>query len=296
MRLFWNDADLRDPFIRAIADTVLTHLERAESPRAGDAVLYPHDVRDSLVSLPDIVEHAERARRSGRRLLVFQISDTTVPIASPNTLVFRTSMLRSKRLPHEHVLPYVWGAVPDRMRSCERWQRPCWTRGEAPPIVGFCGCPNTHPLRKRVLNTLQDRLPCRFLLRDRFWAGAPHDPTVVREFFENILATDLTLAVRGIGNFSHRFYQTLSCGRAPLLVGHDAVMPYEGVESIDWDDVAVRVEADRLDGIESAIERFRERARDHRDLSQRILDVHGRYFTPEAFADHLVRHRDRYLA
>ena len=295
MKLLWNDEDLRDPFIRTIASTVLVHLDRADRVEDADAILYPRDVRDPLASLPDIVVHAESARRLDRRLLVLQVSDSTVPIPVPNTVVFRTSMLKSRRLPHEHVLPYVWDGVPDEMRSCNNWQRPCWTRGSAPPVVGFCGCPHTHPLRKRVVDALPERLPCRFLLRDRFWAGAPHDPSVVRAFFENILATDLTLAVRGAGNFSHRFYQTLSCGRVPLLIEHDAAMPYEGVEELPWDEMVVRVEARRLDEIESAIERFRERARDETDLSQRILDLHRRHFTPEAFARHLARHRDRYL-
>ena len=82
----------------------------------------------------------------------------------------------------------------------------------------------------------------------------------------------------------------------PLLIEHDAAMPCEGVEELPWDEMVVRVEARRLDEIESAIERFRDRVRGERDLSQWILDLHRRHFTPEAFARHLVRHRDRHLA
>lgn len=289
MRVFWNPAELRDPFVRTIADTVLVHLERAAHPEDGDVVLYPFDVRDSLASLPRLLEHAEAARRIGRRLLVFQISDTTVPLPVPNTVVFRTSLLRSKRLPHEHPLPYVWDSIrPDLL---EELRRP---RPDA-LLIGFCGCPATHPVRQRVVRDLPRRLPCRFLLRDRFWAGAPHDPNVVRAFFDNILATSLTLAVRGAGNFSHRLYQTLSCGRSPLLVDTDCVLPYEGLDPLPWEEILVRVEATRLDEIATAVERFHERTRHDVSLPSRIERLHRTYFTPAGLADHLARHREHYL-
>lgn len=313
MKIHWEPRDLRDPFVRTIANTVLVHLERAASPEACDLILHPFDVRCSLESLPRIVAHAEEAKRLGRRLLVFQVSDTCVPIAAPKTLVFRTSLPRSRRLPHEHLLPYVWDPVPTAIlaahapnaENAENTENaeisstaetaPSWIDRADLPVVGFCGCPDTHPLRRRVIDRLPASLPCRFLLRDRFWAGAPHDPKVVRAFFDNILATSLTLVVRGAGNFSHRLYQTLSCGRSPLLVDTDCVLPYEGLDPLPWEEILVRVEATRLDEIATAVERFHERTRIDASLPSRIERLHRTYFTPAGLADHLARHREHYL-
>lgn len=290
MRVFWNPSRLQGHFVRTIAATVLVHLERVALPEAADLVLYPFDVRDSLASLPRVVEHAEAARRIGGRLLVFQVSDTTVPLPVPNTVVFRTSLKRSRRLPHEHLLPYVWDSIPAGL--LEELRRP--PPGES--TVGFCGCPSTHPIRQRIVRNLPALLPCRFILRDRFWAGKPHDRTVVREFFENILATDLTLAVRGAGNFSHRFYQTLSCGRTPLFIDTDCLLPYEGLEPLPWEEILVKVDVTRLDEIVPAVERFHARTRGDDSLASRLESLHRKYLTPTGLAEHLVRHREHYLA
>ena len=42
---------------------------------------------------------------------------------------------------------------------------------------------------------------------------------------------------RGNGNFSMRFYQTLSCGRIPILLNTDMRLPFE--EEIKWNDIIV---------------------------------------------------------
>ena len=42
---------------------------------------------------------------------------------------------------------------------------------------------------------------------------------------------------RGNGNFSMRFYQTLSCGRIPVLLNTDMVLPFS--DEIDWESLIV---------------------------------------------------------
>ena len=52
------------------------------------------------------------------------------------------------------------------------------------------------------------------------------------EFYNNILESQYVLCVRGAGNFSVRFYETLMMGRIPLYVHTDGYLPLSNV--IDW--------------------------------------------------------------
>jgi hypothetical protein len=47
---------------------------------------------------------------------------------------------------------------------------------------------------------------------------------------------------RGTGNFSMRFYQTLSCGRIPILLNTDILLPFEN--EIDWNDIIIFADTD----------------------------------------------------
>ena len=49
------------------------------------------------------------------------------------------------------------------------------------------------------------------------------------QYIDNILKSDLSLAVRGDANISCRFYEILSLGRVPLFVDTDCVLPMENV-------------------------------------------------------------------
>lgn len=55
---------------------------------------------------------------------------------------------------------------------------------------------------------------------------------VYGEFVENLVGNDYTLAARGAGNFSYRFYEALAAGRIPILVDTDVKLPFE--DQIEW--------------------------------------------------------------
>ncbi len=82
-----------------------------------------------------------------------------------------------------------------------------------------------------------------FIYRNQYRAGAksPEDleKTTV-EYYENILNSDYVLCVRGAGNFSVRFYETLMMGRIPIFVNTDCLLPFE--EQINWKNHVVWVE------------------------------------------------------
>ena len=52
------------------------------------------------------------------------------------------------------------------------------------------------------------------------------------EYWNNMLLAPFTLCVRGNGNFSVRFYETLALGRIPILIDTDCVLPLD--KEINW--------------------------------------------------------------
>lgn len=97
-------------------------------------------------------------------------------------------------------------------------------------------------LRRKILNIISDdlRIKDQFIIRDKFRAGVQiNDRTktveserVVNDFFGNVSASQYVVCVRGYGNFSIRFYETLACGRIPLLIDTDTRLPFD--DCIDY--------------------------------------------------------------
>lgn len=82
-----------------------------------------------------------------------------------------------------------------------------------------------------------------YVLRQKYRAGANHNQIKKKiteeEFKENIKHNLFTFCMRGGGNFSIRFYETLAQGRIPLYLETDAQFPL--ADKINWDDHLLRV-------------------------------------------------------
>lgn len=96
---------------------------------------------------------------------------------------------------------------------------------------------STSYLRAKMLNQLEANadIDCHFITRKQYRAGITknkeaHETTA--EFYNNILGSQYVLCVRGAGNFSVRFYETLMMGRIPLYVHTDGYLPL--TDDIDW--------------------------------------------------------------
>lgn len=96
--------------------------------------------------------------------------------------------------------------------------------------------------RAHYLKMLQNdpELHCRFILRNKYRAGA-EDVEMLKqttsEFYKNISETLYTFNIRGVGNFSVRFYETLAMGRIPVLVNTECRLPLH--EEVDWNAHAI---------------------------------------------------------
>ena len=96
---------------------------------------------------------------------------------------------------------------------------------------------STSYLRASLLKVLEisPEIDTRFIKRKQYRAGITknketHNSTT--EFYTNILQSQYVLCVRGAGNFSVRFYETLMMGRIPLYIHTDGYLPLS--DEIDW--------------------------------------------------------------
>lgn len=106
-------------------------------------------------------------------------------------------------------------------------------------------------------------------------------------FINNIIESDYTLCVRGIGNNSIRFFEALCCGRIPLFINTDSVLPFDF--SIDWKKLCIWVEEKDLNKIEELIINFHENISEEEfiQLQKKLRLLWEEYFTPEGFFKNL---------
>lgn len=246
---------------------------------------------------------ARRMRRAGKRLLVFIDSDEYDPLPFPDAVEFRTSLLRSRRRSCEFAAP-AWNVDFVTMYCAGKLQ----PRSKAEtPVIGFCGVPEPE-VRREALDHLTSYPAVRtnFLLRTAFYGGSitwtkvagmtapvwnePLGRVVRDQFLNNMLASDYVLSVRGRGNFSHRFYETLICGRIPVFVDTDCLLPYHDL--IDWRRYCVWCDQSELSQIGPMISEFHSRLspEEFMELQRACRRLWEDRLSPQGFFAHFHEH------
>lgn len=193
-----------------------------------DLVLYPSLLREQ-VDIGKKLEEIARKFRYSEPVIVNLLSDYEGRYSAPeNLLILRTSIRRSQRSKNEWPLPYLWEGRDETFTPCSHLHH---------PSIGFCGVNNEYRSALISAFSKDSRIKSSFIVRDAFWGGKPHDPMLMEEFWNNMLAHPFALAPRGAGNFSMRFYQALSAGRIPVLLNTDMVLPLE--DKIDWHEAII---------------------------------------------------------
>jgi hypothetical protein len=153
---------------------------------------------------------------------------------------------------------------------------------------------NNHPFSTRAAAleavSRSHDVQTNFILRDKWFNGAFEGGRLNRalmdesrrEYVENIFGSDYVLCTRGSGNYSIRFYETLSSGRIPVFVNTDCVLPFE--EWVDWKQYCVWVEARDVSHIPDKVaefheslspDEFKDRQRASRGLWEEWLSPYG---------------------
>jgi Exostosin family len=251
-------------------------------------------------------EFLARANEAVRPTSVFFSSDSDDPLPFEPTTVIRTSLYRSDRRLNEFAQPAWSEDFVERYLGNQLVLRTkC-----AKPVVGFCGLVPRAPLafvrrmfgrsvgsdstiRTTALRVL-DREPAvetNFLRRAQFLGGAlasgTFDPTIMlrarEEYVRNMVESDYIVCARGAGNFSYRLYETLSCGRIPVFVDTDCVLPYDFL--VDWRDYCVWVDEADIGRAGELVADFHERRteKEFEDLQRSCRHLWEEYIRPEGF-------------
>ena len=260
----------------------------------------------------EVARVAAAARAAGKPTAVFAGGDEYAAIPEA-ALALETSLVRSRRRPNEFGLPawsedFVSAHLGGELRVRQKG---------AKPVVGFCGLAprrrrfigrlRTHAahagIRGRALQLLRahDAVATNFLERAQFLGGAVAGGAVdvatmqrVRlEYVRNMVESDYVLCARGAGNFSYRLYETLSCGRIPVFVDTDCVLPLDF--AADWRAHCVWVDESELDSIGDRVAEFHEALGDDEfvDLQRACRRFWEEYVAPEGFFAHFHEHLGR---
>lgn len=209
-----------DRFDRYIAKG--TELFRMESLQGADIAVYPAPPTRN----PDAFRAFQEMTFPKPLLVFFNDDSDEVLEYREGTTVLRTSFYKSTQRPSEFALP-GW-SMDYGTFAARKWSEK--------PTVGFCGQVYPLDVRQAALDALETdpRVGKRFIRRDKFWGGwiaggrrGEVGQQVRREFLQNMEGSDYILCARGGGNFSYRLYETMMCGRIPVLVDTDCVLPYD---------------------------------------------------------------------
>jgi hypothetical protein len=312
---FWgkNPEDPADPNSGRFDRYAETGAALFELAALDDADLAVFPVGWSETAAPAVESFVESARTAGKPAAVFIGADEHKTVPHEGALVFQTSLLGSHRGSNEYAQP-AWSE--DFVTAHLGGRLPIRRRGRR-PVVGFCGLApsrrgllnrlRAHPthttIRARALRLLSDHqgVETNFVERERFLGGAIRrgrlDVTAMRrvreEYVRNMVESDYILCSRGAGNFSYRLYETLSCGRIPVFVDTDCVLPYDFVAP--WREHLVWVDESELASLGDRVAAFHEALsdREFEDLQRSCRRLWDEYIAPEGFFTRFHEHLAR---
>lgn len=251
---------------------------------------------------------SEEAKKHGKSLLIFFNNDSDESVPLENVIVFRTSFYRSSRKKNEFAVP---GWSVDFLQRYMSGELQIRQKGPV-PVVGYCGyldyvdpglrniiyrtrllfegnLKSGVALRGAAVRTLlrDRRVKMNFIQRKSFMGGC--NQTARKEYVNNMMNSDYSLVVRGAGNFSYRFYEVLSCGRIPIFVDSDCVLPFDHL--IDWRNYGVWVDSKDIRSIGDRIDEFHRNisGTDFEELQRSTRRVYEEWLSPTAFHRNLWR-------
>lgn len=205
--------------------------------------------------------------------IIIIVDDYENKLKNPkDKIILRTSLCKSLTQKNEYPMPFVWRnynyvePLTVKMSTVNELQK---------PKIGFCGSIKPYKYRKKFLELMEkdERLDCDFIKKPKY------NGTLTDEFVNCIQNNHFTFCNRGAGNFSMRFYEVLSCGRIPILINTNLILPFNNV--IDWDDIIImgNTYTEMIDKLITVWEN-----EDIVERQKRCYDVFQQYFTKKGFA------------
>ncbi|WP_299291077.1 exostosin family protein [uncultured Mucilaginibacter sp.] len=205
-----------------------------------------------------------------KKIILFYYYDPVDKINVPNSIIFRTSLLKSKKDTNEFALPAY---TKDLRKQKNLTENELWLEKTDRPTIGFRGqsAPLKLPVKlsiKRTVNQFLKKAGINkqfnlyynfgYLARRDAIVSCLNNPKIKTDFtlttleqswdpvnsklpfVNNIFENQYNLCVSGHGNYSFRLYEILSAGRIPVFINTNCVLPFE--EFTNWKKHVVWIE------------------------------------------------------
>jgi hypothetical protein len=234
---------------------------------------YKHNLQDTAI------DFCKQAKSEQKIVLSFSGNDFGITMPLPdNTLLYRQSGYRSKKKMNERTAPFYLSDPVSNFIKIE--EATLFSNKKTDyPVIGFCGMAphglligwkekiqilirngksqfgfnpfdqqeivSSSNLRFQVLETFKKApdFQTNYIIRQSYRGGkqTPENrKKTTDEYYQNQLASDCIVCVRGVGNFSIRFFETLAMGRIPIFIDTDSPLPDIGNK--DWNDYIVWID------------------------------------------------------
>jgi hypothetical protein len=275
------------------------------------------------------LQFARKAEQAGKPLIVFfgsDRSDEEVPVLK-NAFIFRHAYYRSRNKPNNFVWPSF---CEDFVQHYFENKLPIRQKQEK-PVIGFCGLTKRnswrfkiqeigyylyilpefknktkyppfkgHILRNEVLEILENSslVETNFITyKGMVFLGEKYKDTREKsrqEFVQNMKASDYVVCCRGTANFSNRLFETLCCGRIPILIDTDCALPYDFI--IDWKKYCVWVDEKEISRIGEKVAEFHQNLspQEFVNLQNECRKLWKEWLSPEGFFAKFYLHFQSY--
>ena len=147
--------------------------------------------------------------------------------------------------------------------------------------------------RYKILKKLEQfpEIKTNFIYREKYRAGAKTESQLKRttmEHYQNIRHSDYVICLRGTGNFSIRFYETLMMGRIPIFIDTDCLLPFTNL--IAWNNHIIAIKWDEIANLKDTILNFHRSisGNDFKQIQKSNRKLWKEKLTPQWILEHLI--------
>jgi hypothetical protein len=248
--------------------------------------VYPHAIINDSLQLENYIKTGFQLHKKNIIIYIYDEYEKYLFNNLPNdTIILHTSIVKKKKPTKYHYsFPYLFEPIPYRFDPIQK--------NTICPSISFCGHNYSHEERiadiKLFLNN-KDGINTNFILLNKFWGGCPHKLDLINQFYDNMMESPFNLCSRGAGNFSMRFFQTLSCGRIPVLTNTDMEFPFEDI--IDYKNFCI-ISDNRSDLINELL--YAWNYKDIVQMQNDAYEVYQKFFTKKNYPEQLKNFLSKY--
>jgi hypothetical protein len=148
--------------------------------------------------------------------------------------------------------------------------------------------------REKILKILSksNLIIKNFIISNKYKAGVNSNNTeevgkIRKIFYLNILNSDYTLCVRGGGNFSIRFYETLAMGRIPIVYDTNQLFPYKN--QLNFENIGLFIDSNKykIKEIPYLIKKYHDNLSEEKfiEIQKKNREIWIKYMTEEGVSN-----------